>query len=170
MEEQLSFIEKHPRLVFWLRFAGWVLFGAVLPFLFIALRFSLFKKMSGFALNGWGILAVIIVAVFFLYLVRCVRKGFSHKNIFVTQCINGLCRVIIPLIGIYAIIKISIANLNLFLEALGCVILCEACAIPLNPMPMWIDKCRKERNEDESKDTIDYLAERIFTKKEKKEK
>lgn len=170
MEEQVSFIEKHPRLVFWFRFVAWILFGAVLPFLFIAFRFNIFRKMSGVSINGLGIFAIIVVALFVIRLIRYVRKGFSAKSVFAKQCIDGICRVIIPLIALYALIRVSINNLELFLQALGCVILCELIAIPLNPMPSWVEKCRKEAGDDEAKDAFEYMFSQFKRSKEKKDK
>ena len=156
-EQELNFIQKHPRVIFWFRFVAWVLFGAVLPFLFIAFSFNIFKKMSAFSLSGWGIIAIIIIAAFIIRLVKYLRKGFSKKSVFAKQCIDGICQVIIPLIALYALIKISVTNLQLFLQALGCVILCELIAIPLNPMPAWVEKCKKDSGDEEARDVVDYI-------------
>lgn len=146
MEEEAkkSFIEEHPRIVFWIRAILWTLFAGVLPFLFIAFRFDLFKKASAVSFSGWGIIGIIILAIFLIVLVRYIKKGFSSKNVFLEQCINGVCRVIIPLVALFVIIKVSVANLENFLEALGCTILCETVAIPLNPFPAWIKKNQTE--------------------------
>lgn len=169
MEESVkkSFIEEHPRSIFWIRFALWVICAAGLPFLFIAFRYDIFKNVSNVSLSGWGIIAVIIIAIFALSLIKYIKKGFKSKSVFFTQCVNGFSRIIVPLVVIYAVIKININNLQAFMEALGCTILCEAVAIPLNPMPQWVDECKKEDKESENKDAIDYLTEKVFAKKEK---
>lgn len=159
------FWEEHPKSFFWVRFVLWVICGAVLPFLFIALRFNIFKKASSLSLSGWGIIAVLIVAIFILVLIRYLKKGFGIKNVFISQCLNGFTKVIIPLGVLLVIVYISSKNLEALSQSLGCTTLCELIAIPVNPMPEWVEKCRKEENKNEQKDTIDYMTERLFKKK-----
>ena len=80
---------EHPKQFFALRAIVWTIFAAVLPFSFIAWRYDIFKKGSELQLSGWGIIAVIIVAVFAIILIRYVflalkpgfYPGYSLKNV-----------------------------------------------------------------------------------------
>lgn len=161
-----SFIEEHPKLFFWIRFCLWTLFAVVLPFLFIGLRFDIFKKASKFSLSGWGIIGVAIVVIFLLVLINYIKKAMQTKNVFVAQCISGGCRIVLPLVALCFIIKICVDDLELILQVLCCLTICEAIAIPINPMPAWVEKCRQEKPENKEKDDFDIITDALFKKKD----
>ena len=173
MEEEKSnkltqFINDHPRAIFWIRFTLWVICAAGLPFAFIAWRFNIFKNNNALALSGWGIIGIAILAIFVLVLIFYIRQGFKAKSVLITQCINGFCRVIIPLSILFLILFAIRNNIDIFLQALGCVILCELIALPINPFPAWVKKSQKDVREEERKGTIDYLADKIFKRENNK--
>lgn len=160
-------MEEHPTATFWSRFAAWALLACVLPFTFIAYRFQLFKTVSKVQIGGWGIFAIIILAVFAIGVFRYIKLALKTKYSFWIQCINGICKIVIPLLALYIILYNIRNNLDLFLQALGCVILCEGAAIPFNPMPKWVYEKQKEVRDEEKKDTVDYFIDQFFSKKNK---
>lgn len=158
----ITWIKEHPRAVFWIRVALWSIFACILPFAFIAWRFELFYPVSKVHIGGWGILAIVIVAVFIFSVVRYVRIAEGEKYSFAVQCLNGFCKVILPLLTLLVVLYSIRNNLNLFIQALGAVIICEAAAIPLNPLPKWAYDKQKDIKEGEIKSTIDYFIDKFF--------
>ena len=163
-------IEEHPTATFWTRFVSWAICACILPFVFIVYRFQLFKPISKIQVGGWGIIAIVIVAVFVVSVFRYIKIALSAKYSLVIQCINGVCKIIVPLVALYVILYNIQSNLQLFLQALGCVILCEGIAIPLNPMPKWAYEQQKDVRAEERKETADYIIDQFFAKKKESEK
>ena len=88
-EEQKSslttWIEEHPKTVFWARFILWTILSCVLPFAFIVWRFDLFHTISKVQIGGWGLIAIIIVAVFVFTVIRYVKLALSAKYSLIGQ-------------------------------------------------------------------------------------
>lgn len=171
MEEEIKkkslfdVIDEHPKTVFSIRLVLWVLFSAILPIMFIAWRYDIFKPQGKLKLTGFGIIAVIIAAVFLITLVKYIYL--SLKPGLVKQCIAGLCSIVIPLIIVYVLVSNIADTIDLFKQALGCVIVCETVGIPLNPFPAWIEKIKEKRGEDKAKGFIATFVEEFFTKRKK---
>lgn len=129
---------------FWIRLSIYVFFGAIVPFIFIALRFEIFKPSSSkVSLGGWGIIGLIIAAVFFLKMLKQVKKGLPYSLF--SQIITGLCRVTIPLI-IGAFIAYYFQDLMDYVFQVLCVLIfCETVAIVVNPIPKWAHDNKLER-------------------------
>lgn len=161
----IAWIEEHPKTVFWMRFALWTLFACVLPFLFIAWRFELFGKVGQFQLSGWGIVGIILVFVFAITVVRYVKLAFSAKYSLIGQVLSGFCKIIIPLLAVLAILNCVRDSIDAMIKVMGVVIICEAAAIPLNPLPKWAYEMQKDVRADERKETIDYLLDGFFKRK-----
>ena len=126
---------KEEKRIFITRFIAFALFGAILPFTFIAWRYEIFRAKP-MSLTGWGFIAIIIVAFFVLYVARALKKCFPHTMM--AQCIGGFCKVILPL-GILLLMVDGIKdNIDAFIQALTITIVCEAIAIPINPLPKYI--------------------------------
>ena len=172
-ERAMEWSNSHPRTVFWIRFALWTIFACVLPFIFIAWRFQLFQPITQIQIGGWGIIAIVIVAVFALAIIRYIRLALSAKYSFIGQCLTGLCKVILPLVIVWLIVYSVKSNVDLFLQVMGVVIACEAIAIPINPLPKWAYESQKNVRAEERTDTMDYLLsgfDDIFNKDKDKDK
>ena len=89
--EAVNFIEAHPRIVFWIRFILWSLLSCVLPFIFIAYRFELFRLVSKIQVGGWGIVAIVLVGVFAFTVLRYVRIALNAGYSLFGQFLNGVC-------------------------------------------------------------------------------
>lgn len=136
--------------VFLIRFFLFVIFGCVLPFVFIAWRYQIFKydKMS---ITGWGFIAIVIVFFFILYLLNMLKKGMPYSMF--TQCISGFSKVILPLLLLFFIVNGIKDNIDAFIQALLVTILCECVAIPINPLPKYVHDHQIKEKED-SMDTF----------------
>lgn len=145
---------------FWLRMIGFGLFACILPFVFLAYRYDLFTKVSKIQIGGWGIIAVIIVFFFVKYVCSMVKQGMPYSM--TTQIITGVCKVIVPLALVWVLAYSIKDNIDTFLQSLGVVILCEAIAIPINPLPKWVET--HKRNQQDT--FMDMFVDKLYKKKE----
>ena len=147
--------------VFILRIVLWSLFAGVIPVIFIGWRYDLFKKASNFKLSGWGLIAIIFIFVFLKVLVGYIRAGIKEYSM-LKQVLNGILKVLIPL-GVLLLLCVGIrSNIEQFIQALSCAIICETIAIPLNPFPKWV----YEKSKGKFESMIDLFANKINNKKE----
>ena len=158
-------IDEHPKAVFWSRFVAWSMFACVLPFVFIVWRFDLFKTISKIQIGGWGILAIIIVIFFVFTIIRYVKMAFRGHYSLTGQILGGICKIIIPLVSFYLVLYSAKSNVDLLMQVIGCVTICEAVAIPLNPLPKWAYDMQKDVKESERKEAFDYLLDGFFKRK-----
>lgn len=145
-----------PRAKFWLLFTWWTIFACVLPVCFIAWRYQLFDKVGEMQLSGWGMLAIVIIAFFGLAVCKYVKTAMSLKWSMVGQCVNGTAKVLLPLLALLLLLKSIESSVSLFIQVVGVVTICEAIAIPLNPMPKYVYEASKGATQD----MIDYFFRR----------
>ena len=162
-----DWIKEHPKTVFGIRVFLWATFSAILPFAFIAWRYQIFTSVSKLKITSVGLLAIIIAIVFIISLLKYIYKGL--KPGFVKQCIFGAIGIILPLLVIYILINAIEDNIHLFKQALGCVILCEAISIPLNPFPAWLAKREVEDGKRKAESMSDILWDKFFKRKKDNE-
>lgn len=170
MSSLIAWFQAHPKTTFISRLISWILFAGVGPFLLIAFRFHIFKKVSQISISGWGIIGIIIMAVLVLSIVKYVKIALNAKYTLGGQILGGICKVIIPLLAVYLIAYSIKDNIQAFLDVMGLVIIMEAVAIPLNPLPEWAYNMQKEVRADERKDTMDYLLDGFFSRKKDEDK
>lgn len=125
---------------FWIRFVIWVLIAIIAPIGFMFYKYDMIVKVhtnesDSYSVTGWGVLACIIVAFFLLYVVKEARKGMPYGSM-VSQCIDGYALLIPAIIFIFLLdsIKDSIAA---FEQVMIALVICEAVAVPINPMRRW---------------------------------
>ena len=164
-----QWIEDHPKAFFWIRFASWFVFACALPFSFVAWRFDLFKAVSKIQFGGWGIIAIVIVAVFAFTIIKYVKLAFSGKYSLIAQILDGFCKIVLPLLLCLIVLYSVRDNVILMIQVLGCVTICETVAIPLNPLPKWAYEKQKDVRDGERKDTVDYILDSFFKKKSEHE-
>ena len=169
MNTILNWLDSHPKTTFWSKFVLWALLSCVIPFILIAYRFDLFKTVSKLSVSGWGILAVILVAVFAFTVIRYIKLAFANQYSLFGQVLSGVCKIILPLVATYLILDNIKENLQSFLNVLGIVILCEFVAIPLNPLPKWAYEMQKDLRAEERKETFDYLLDGFFNRSKEKD-
>ena len=125
---------------FWIRFGIWVTVAILCPIGFMFYRFDMIVKThteasDGYAMTGWGVFAIIIVAVFLLYVIKEARKGLSYGSM-LSQCIDGYA-LLIPVILIIFLLDAIKDNIAAFEQVLIVLAICEAVAVPINPMRRW---------------------------------
>ena len=158
-----AWYESHPKTVFTIRLILWAAFSAILPFIFIAWRYGIFKSTSKISLSGWGIIGVIILVVFIITLVAYLYKGM--KPGLAKQCIGGFVKIILPLV-ILLLFVVEIKNhIQVTYQALSCVIICELVGIPLNPFPDWLEKRRVEQGKEKAETLSEIFWDKFFKKK-----
>ena len=158
-----AWCENHSKTVFTVRLILWVTFSAILPFIFIAWRYGIFKSSSKISLSGWGIIAVIIILVFAITLIAYLYKGM--KPGFAKQCVSGLIKVILPLVILLLFVTEIKSHIQIVYQALCCVIICELVGIPLNPFPDWLEKRRIEQGKEQAETLSEIFWDKFFKKK-----
>lgn len=149
-------LSKEEKKIFLVRAIVWILFACVIPVLFIGFRYELFKKTGELQLSGWGLIAIVIIFIFAITFVKYIKSGMAEWSM-LKQVLNGIIKVLLPL-GMVLLIATAIKNnVNYFIQALSCVLICEALAIPVNPFPQWIYK----KTEGKLESTLDFLATKI---------
>lgn len=145
------------------RAVAWATFACVLPVAFIGWRYDLFKKVGSLQLSGWGMIGVAIVFAFGLALVKYVKAGFSEWSM-AKQILSGIAKVLLPLGALLALCVGIRDSLDYFIQAIGCVLMCEAVAIPLNPFPKWV----YEKTQGRFESAVDFVASRLQKKEDDK--
>jgi hypothetical protein len=163
----MVWMAEHPKTTFAARAFTWAAFAAILPFMFIAFRYGIFKNQGTIAISGWGIIAVVIVAVFLIGLLGYLKQGMREGM--AKQCIVGFCKIVVPLLMVLAVVQGIRSNIDLFVKALGVTIACEIVAIPINPFPAWLEERRKEKNLEERESLFGALWDKFFAKKKEYE-
>lgn len=144
------------------RIISWCILAGIAPVVFIAWRYQLFGKVTKMNIGGWGLIAIVIAGVFIFVVGKYIKKAMDVKWSMAGQCVSGIFKVLLPLIGVYVCLYCVKDNLENFLQALLVVIVCEALAIPVNPMPQWVYELSKGETQD--------IFEFALNKKEKEEK
>lgn len=169
MEEETKVEEKEqPKLtkeqkIFAIKVIVWSLFSCFIPVAFIGWRYDLFKKAGELSLSGWGLFAIVIIAIFLYVVIKYIKAGFTEWSM-TKQIISGIIKVLLPLGASLAVVVSIRANLDYFIQALSCVLMCEVIAIPVNPFPEWVWKKSQGRFES----AVDFIANKIYNKKDNK--
>lgn len=149
---------------FWLRLSLYIIFGGIIPFAFLVWRFNLFGKVSSISIGGWGIVAILFVAIFFIRLFKAVRKGLPYS--IWTQILDGIVKIIIPLAVAAVIVYLFKDLTEQIFQFLMVLIVSELIAIPVNPIPRWINDNKIEQDNNNTKRLLETLG--IIKNEEKK--
>lgn len=141
---------------FWTRLGLYALFGAVLPFIFITFRFNLFGKVTKVNIGGWELVALIFIAVFLLKLLNSVKKGLPFSML--SQILNGLVKVILPLILALIISYYFKDSMDYLAQFLCVLVICESVAIIVNPLPRWAHENKLEEDKATLKEVISTIT------------
>lgn len=169
MSKIFDWFDAHPKTKFASRLVSYLVLSCVIPIILIALRFQIFSKVGRLSLSGWGMIIIIFVAVILISVVRYIKMALKAKYSMVGQILGGVCKIIIPMVACYVIVWGVKDDIQSFLDVFGIIIICEAVAIPLNPLPEWAYEMQKEVKENERKDTVDYCIDKFFNRKKEEE-
>lgn len=143
--EQNEKDELKEKKVFIARTILFTIFGCVLPFVFIAWRFDIFSSGGKVSLTGWGFIGIIIVFFFVMYCLKILKNSIPFSMTY--QILNGLIKVILPLLLVYVVVNALEENLRQFKQCLFIVIGCESIAIVVNPFPKYMHDKGIEKTE-----------------------
>lgn len=170
---------KKERTIFWLRMVGWLLAGVVAPITTFAIKFGLFTE-TGYtivvdelgnitatttALNGWGIVSIIIVALAIFEIIKEVIAAQGTGYSYPKQLLNGIKSRVLPLgvaLGVSYYLQGVIENV---VFCLFVILITQIAAIAINPLPEW--RAKKCEEEDYS-DLVTGFVKAIKTFKNKK--
>lgn len=130
---------KNERLLFVIRLVLFILLACILPLAYVSWRYDLFVKVNRISLSGWGLVGLIIIILFTSYVVRTIKIGLRNKKeySFSMQVVNGVIKVILPLLALLFIVNAIENSIDYFKQALIVTIICESLAIIVNPLPQW---------------------------------
>ena len=128
-------MQKMSKGQFTARLITYIIFGIVIPVGFLCWRFKLFEKVSKISISGWGLVAIVVVGVFFIKLLKAIRKGLPFS--FFTRVIEGLCKVTVPLLlGTFCVYALQDCMTEVF-QFLCVMSISETIAMLFNPLPRW---------------------------------
>ena len=158
MEEEEKKMSKKE---FWLRFVLWFAFAVVGPLVYIACSYGFFVPSASLRVSGWGIIAIVTTCVCLLYVIHEAKKGMPRGS-FAKQCIDGYT-ALLPMFFAILLIHVTKDAIAEFERFLIFTILCEAVAVPINPMPKWGSQYEEEKQER----TLFNALSRAFKEKDK---
>lgn len=127
--------KKMTKKEFWIRFGIWALLAIVVPVTYVGISYGLFDAKGEHSLSGWGIIAIIFVSIVLIYIVNQAKAGMPRGTM-ARQCLDGYC-ILIPVFFAILLIHVIRNSLADFERFLIITIICEAIAVPINPMPKW---------------------------------
>lgn len=152
METNKSFI---------IRLIAFLMAALVLPCIYLAIRFNLFK--SKMAISVWGIIIIGLILIVVSAMIKFYLAGMKTKWSYLKQILEGFIKVILPILFILIVViwaktKLEwlIANINLFIEAISVILGFETVAIIINPLSKWAF--------DNNIDGMVSIADKIFKK------
>lgn len=120
---------------FWIRFPIWFALAVAAPVAYILVKYDIFVSTNDKKLSGWGIIAVLFTFAMVMGILSSAKKGL-RRGTMMRQCLDGFT-LLLPILAVILILqylKTRIADFEAFLVFM---ILCEAVAIPVNPIPKW---------------------------------
>lgn len=120
------------------RLALYVFIGAIIPFAFLAWRFNLFApkpSKESVTIGGWGLIAIVFIAIFFIKMLKAIRKGMIFSAY--TKAIDAMTKIFIPLLLAIIIIYFMGSVQEELLQFLVVVFICQIPAAAVNPIPRW---------------------------------
>ena len=141
---------------FWTRFSIYVALGAVIPFAFLTWRFNLFSKVNKLSIGGWGIIAIIVLAVFFISMIKAIRRGLPFS--FGAQVLTVICKVSIPIMVVLVCANFFRDIMEQVAQFLGVLFVCETAAGIVNPIPQWSNENQIKEEEGRIKKLLNSLG------------
>ena len=133
--------------IFVARLVTYIMVGFVIPFTYLVWRYNLFSKTERLNIGGWGIIAIIFSAIFFMVLVK--KAGETIENETYKQVFDGIRKIFIPLLAVTLCVYAMYDFWRQLVEFLGILTVCETVAYIVNPIPQKIKE--KENLREESK-------------------
>lgn len=133
--------------IFVAKLTAYIMIGFVIPFTFLVWRYNLFSKSERLNIGGWGVIAIIFSAIFFMALVK--KAGETIENEKYKQVFDGIRKIFIPLLAATLCVYAMYGFWRELVEFLGILTVCETIAYIINPLPQKIKE--KQELKEESK-------------------
>lgn len=133
-------MKTNSKVKFGVRLALFITFALIIPFLYLTIRFNLWTSGSdnnSLKIGLWGVIALGVFMGTIIYLIHIYLSSLKTKYSYLKQVLEGFCKVIIPLVIGLALCVWLKDNINLMIETLAILIVCEGVAIFINPLPKW---------------------------------
>ena len=140
---------------FWIKLVLYVIFGGLIPVVFLIIRFNLFSTVSKLSIGGWGIVCILFACIFVSKILKAVKKGLPFSM--ATQIITGVCKTIIPLVASAFIVYYMQNCMKEIFQFLVVLIICELIAIIVNPFPKWIHVNKLDEDKQNLKSILESL-------------
>lgn len=138
-------MEKMSIKQFIIRLLLYVLFGGIIPFVYLVWRFKLFQSVSAIAIGGWGLVALIFISVFFLRTLKKIRAGMVFSA--ATKTIDAITKLFIPLLIAIMCVYFAGTVQQQLIEFLIVVFVSNIPAAIINPIPRWSYENKIEQTE-----------------------
>ena len=126
-----------------IRLILFVLFAVIMPILFIAFRYGIFKNPSNLSFSGVGIISIILIISFTIYIALQIKRALPFSM--VSQVITGVLFIIVPLICLIWFLSSIKNSIDVFINCLIFITICEAIAIPINPIPLIQEQTKEDK-------------------------
>ena len=130
--------------IFVAKAAAFVVFGAVLPIIFILWRYGIFEN-GPHSLGGVGLIVGLVAIICVGYVIREVRETLPYS--YFTQILTGLIKVVLPLLAVYFALNAIKDSVDLLAQSVLATALCECVAVAVNPFPQWKHDHGKEEQD-----------------------
>lgn len=157
-------MEKMSKKEFWTRFGLYIAFGIVIPFAFLTWRYQLFSKVSKISIGGWGLVAILMVAIFFISLIKAVKKGLPFS--YGVQVLTVLCKISIPILAVLCCLYALRDLIDQTIQFVAVLFTCETIAGLVNPLPQWAHENKVNEENNRFKDLLTSLG--VIKEEEKK--
>ena len=144
------------------RLALFLLFSTIAPITYLVIRYHLFQTTTKLQVGLAGIIVIGIILGVISVLIKFYLDGMKCKYSLFKQILQGIIRLILPLVLLLVTLIWLGDNISMIKEALYIIIPCELVAIVVNPFPKWCF--------DNNIEGISEIADKILNKnKEEKE-
>lgn len=142
-----------------------VIFIALLlvPPIYLVFRYDLFTKVSKLTFGGWGIMAIILLAIGIFLFLRYLVKGKQYS--YWKQVLKAVLYVVVPCFAIYLIIYLSKEYLERLLELIIVFMASYFSALVVNPLPQYT----YEKSKGEFESWLNYSLDNREKAKEENE-
>ena len=144
--EQIEKEEKKKELrTFLIKLSLYVTFGLIVPLSFLIWRFDLFTGKRSNIASVWGVIAVVITAIFLSVLAKQAER--CIENLQYRQIVTGIRKVFIPLIATALIFWGLSSFFKELVQVFVVLAFSETIAYVINPFPAYI-KIKEEEEKD----------------------
>jgi hypothetical protein len=139
--------KKHPKIFFILRFLLWSILTIGVPTFIVLEQYAFFKQYQAFTLriSGWGIIILVIGAVFTFYILKTLADAIN--NPILKQTLNGVIKITLPLLVVFLLTGIIVNNIDKIRIILLLSLVSTGIAIPINPLPEYLYNQKIKRGE-----------------------